>query len=82
MIPPLSPIYVDPGIGIGPFESQANKRLVDFHVPLTGCLLKTVDCLFQQTHVILLARNDPTFRLFHVDLLIQIAVKERGLDIH
>ncbi|KAI0323252.1 hypothetical protein GY45DRAFT_1264940, partial [Cubamyces sp. BRFM 1775] len=61
---------VDSGIRVRPLESQVKERLVNFRVPLTRRLLQTINGLLKKTDIVLLARYNPSLRLFHVDFLL------------
>src|SRR5258705_1751568 len=51
-------------------------------VPLTRSLLQAIDGLAKSANLGFLTRRGETFRLHHIDLFVEVAIEESGLNVH
>ena len=69
-------------LGGAPREPKLEQRGVQLGVPGTWGLAKTVECLGQVEHLVFMPLEHEPEGLLDVDILQQLAIEKRRLDIH
>jgi hypothetical protein len=63
-------------------EAHPPERRIQLGIPCPWCLSQAIEGLTQAQHLALLVGDSESRRLVDVDLLLQVTIKERRLDIY
>ena len=64
------------------YKPEVFDHLIKTSVPTPGCLLQSINGTLKFAYLVSSFRIDKTFGLYHIQLFLNVTIKERSFDIH